>query len=42
MGRFQTLAYIAMAALGLSAVLSLAGLSAENSYHHLVQQALAG
>jgi hypothetical protein len=42
MGRFQTLAYIAMAALGLSAVLSLVGLSAENSYHHLVQQALAG
>jgi hypothetical protein len=31
-----------MGALGLSAVLSLVGLSTENSYHHLVQQAMAG
>jgi Domain of unknown function (DUF4328) len=41
-GRSTTLAYVAMGALGLSAVLSIVGLSSENSYHHLVQHALAG
>lgn len=42
MGRSTMLAYVAMAALGLGAVLSLVGLSAENSYHHIAQQALEG
>lgn len=36
------LACVAMGALCLSAVISLVGISAENSYHHLAQHAAAG
>lgn len=41
MGR-SGLAYVVMGVLCVDAVLSLVGLSAENSYHHLAQQLLAG
>jgi hypothetical protein len=41
-GRTTTLAYVAIGALGLSALASVVGLSAESSYHHLAQHAAAG